>query len=161
MFLKSQQLLAAGDCMNLSFINKQKLTCMWPENLQVMRTTLETCRGRSWRVRATVGVISSGQGPQTTLGLLISTCHQADFISHCPDDRGSCKGYLTPCGQPSVLANRLLTSRVSVFLRGQSGGKPKMRKSGLRAQSAGHSQARASLFWRILGVDLPLTPSVQ
>lgn len=108
---------------------------MWPENLQVMRTTLETCRGRSWRVRATVGVISSGQGPQTTLGLLISTCHQADFISHCPDDRGSCKGYLTPCGQPSVLANRLLTSRVSVFLRRQSGGKPKMRKSGMRARS--------------------------
>lgn len=58
MFLKSQQLVAAGDCMKLSFINKQKLTCLWPENLQVMRPTLETCQGRSRRVIATVGVIS-------------------------------------------------------------------------------------------------------
>lgn len=88
---------------------------MRPENPHVMRPTLVTCTGRRWRVGATVGVISSGQGPHTTLGLLISTCHEAASICHCLDDRGSCKGYLTPCGQPSVLANRLLTSRVSAF----------------------------------------------
>lgn len=47
-FLKSQQYPAAGDCMDLSFINKQNLTCIWPENRRVMRPALETCRGRSW-----------------------------------------------------------------------------------------------------------------
>lgn len=46
--------------MNLSFINKQKLTCRRPENLRVVRPALETCQGRSCRVRSTVGVISSG-----------------------------------------------------------------------------------------------------
>lgn len=119
MFRKSQQLHADGDCMNLCFINKQKLTRKWPENLQAMGLALETCRGRGWNT--TVGVISGGQGPQGSLGLLISTCHQTGFISHCLDDRGSCKGYLTPCGQQSVLANKLVTSQVSVFSR-QSGG---------------------------------------
>lgn len=88
MFLKSQQPLAlllvtTGTVVLL--INKT--WCTWPENLQVMRPTSDTCRGRS---RVTVGVISSGQGPQTGLGLLISTCHQAGYISLCPDDRGSC-----------------------------------------------------------------------
>lgn len=59
-FPKGQQALAAGDCVNLSFINKQKLMCLWPENLQVMRPTLELWQGRSRSVRATVGVIRSG-----------------------------------------------------------------------------------------------------
>lgn len=40
-FSKTQQALAAGHCVNLSFINKQKLMCLWPENLRVMRPTLE------------------------------------------------------------------------------------------------------------------------
>lgn len=56
MFLKSQHLFAVGDCTNLCFINRQKL----PESLQVIRPSLEICRGRSLGVTATVGVISSG-----------------------------------------------------------------------------------------------------
>lgn len=151
--------------MNLSFINKQKLACMWPENLRVMRPALENMprqelenQSHSWCHQ------QWSNGLQTSLGLLISTCHQAGFISHCPDDRGSCKGYLTPCEEPSVLANRLLTSRVSLVQREQSRGKPRMRKGqewDRGVQTAGHSQARASPFWRILGADLPLTPSAQ
>ena len=47
-------------CMKLSFINIQKLPCLWPENLKVMRTTIETYQCRSRSVRAAVGVISSG-----------------------------------------------------------------------------------------------------
>lgn len=73
-------------------------------------------RQEFWRVRATVSVISGPLGPQAGPGLLISTCHQAGFISHCPHDRGSCKGYLTPSGQLSVLASKPLTSPVSMLV---------------------------------------------
>lgn len=44
-FLKSQQLFGVGDVMNLSFINKQKLMCSWPEKLQVIRPSLEVRAG--------------------------------------------------------------------------------------------------------------------
>lgn len=59
-FPKGQQPLAADDFVNLRFINKQKLMCLWPENLKVMRPTLAIWQARSRSVRATVGVIRSG-----------------------------------------------------------------------------------------------------
>lgn len=111
-----------------------------------------------------VSLAAGAADPKPALGVLISTCHRANFISHCPHDRASCKGYLTPCGEPSVLANRLLTSRASLVPRGTEWGEAKDEQRprvGWGFAERGAQRGQALCFWRILGADPPLTPSVQ
>lgn len=48
-FWRASSDLFLVECVNLSFINKQKPSRSRPENRRVMSATLETCHGESWR----------------------------------------------------------------------------------------------------------------
>lgn len=132
---------------------------MYFEKLHPKISVIEACMGTIQRAK--VGVISTGLGPQTSPRLLIHTCQGTGFISNCPEDGWGgcfCKGYLTPHRWPGVLTNKPLTSRVSTA---REGGRLNERKSETGVSSPqGKVTPGASLFCRILGVDLPLTSSV-
>lgn len=77
---------------------------MCAEKLQPRISVIKACMGTIQRAR--VGVISTGRGPQTSLRLLILTCQEAGFISHCPDDGGALVKDIAQTGRVSSQISR-------------------------------------------------------